>query len=134
MAQGKKKRNTGDTPSLEMTPMIDVVFQLLIFFIVTLKQNDILANLEALRPAPDSKNTEIKTEPITITIGREGFFFQGAIFSEERLKTSLGRIARTNPNVTILVKCTGNSYHGDLVKALDICNSVGLRNLSVFSL
>ena len=33
--------------------MIDVVFQLLIFFVVTLKQEDILAKLMASRPAPD---------------------------------------------------------------------------------
>ena len=38
---------------VEMTPMIDVVFQLLIFFVVTLKQEDILSKLMASRPAPD---------------------------------------------------------------------------------
>ena len=49
----KKQRKQGDNPALEMTPMIDVVFQLLIFFIVTLKQEDIFARLEVCRPAPD---------------------------------------------------------------------------------
>jgi biopolymer transport protein ExbD len=38
----QRKRNKGETPKLDMTPMIDVVFQLLIFFVVTLKQEDIL--------------------------------------------------------------------------------------------
>ena len=36
MKKQKKQRNKGDEATLEMTPMIDVVFQLLIFFIVTL--------------------------------------------------------------------------------------------------
>ena len=53
----KSRRKPGGNVALEMTPMIDVVFQLLIFFIVTLKQEDIMANLEALRPAPDSSHT-----------------------------------------------------------------------------
>ena len=39
-------RTNQERPALDMTAMIDCVFQLLIFFIVTLKQDDILANLE----------------------------------------------------------------------------------------
>ena len=44
-----KVKKTREDPKLEMTPMIDVVFQLLIFFIVTLQQEDILAHLDVLR-------------------------------------------------------------------------------------
>ena len=48
MAKKKEKnRNKGDELQLEMTPMIDVVFQLLIFFIVTLNQPDILSTLDS---------------------------------------------------------------------------------------
>ena len=128
------RRSRGDL-KLEMTPMIDVVFQLLIFFIVTLKQEDILSNLEALRPQPDqSPPKEIQKDPITVLIGRQGFFFEGAILTEAQLKNNLLRIARLDPNSMIIVKCTGDSAHGNLVRALDICNSVGLRELSVFSM
>lgn len=130
-----RRQKNSEECSLDMTPMIDVVFQLMIFFIVTLKQDDILSNLDALRPAPDpNAREELKAEPLTILVGREGLFFQGTVFSEDRLRISLAKIARTNPDQTVLVKCTGDSYHGDLVRALDVCNSVGLRNISVFSL
>jgi biopolymer transport protein ExbD len=135
MGKGRKQRNKGEKPSLEMTPMIDVVFQLLIFFIVTIKPKDILANLDALRPSPDpAPPKEINQEPITIAIGPQGFFFQGSLMTEARLATSLQKIARLDPNTTIIVKCTGDSPHGLLVRALDTCNSVNLRNLSVFSM
>lgn len=130
----KSRRNKGDNVALEMTPMIDVVFQLLIFFIVTLKQEDILSNLEALRPAPSSSSTEESEEPIQIQIGPLGFYFQGRIVKEADLRKSMSQIARINPEAMILVKCTGDSPHGYLVKALDICTSVGLRKMSVFSL
>ena len=79
----KSRRKPGDNVALEMTPMIDVVFQLLIFFIVTLKQEDIMANLEALRPAPDSSSSvEEKEDPIQILIGKEGLSFNGALVNE----------------------------------------------------
>ncbi len=135
MAKRTRKKKSADNVALEMTPMIDVVFQLLIFFIVTLKQEDILSNLEALRPQPDpTPPIDTPPEPITVSIGRQGFFFQGTIMTEERLKDNLLKIARLNPNSTIIIKCTGDSPHGLLVRALDTCNSVGLRKLSVFSL
>ena len=117
-----------------MTPMIDVVFQLLIFFIVTLKQEDILAQLEAMRPQPDPNPTPNPQEPLTILIGIQGLYFEGAIVTESRLQSSLERIARMNRDTTVVIKCEERSRHGTLVRALDICNKVGLRKLSVFSM
>ena len=49
----KRQRKEQEAAALEMTPMIDVVFQLLIFFIVTLKPEDICSHLDVSRPAPD---------------------------------------------------------------------------------
>lgn len=51
-AERHVRRGRRDVSRLEMTPMIDVVFQLLIFFLVTLRQEDILAQLQAMRPSP----------------------------------------------------------------------------------
>ena len=48
-----RKRPEGAQAELEMTPMIDVVFQLLIYFIVTTKPIDVITNLDVFRPAPD---------------------------------------------------------------------------------
>ena len=135
MAKGRKKRTSQEKPTLEMTPMIDCVFQLLIFFIVTLKQDDILANLDALRPAPDpNPQPKVQKDPLTVLIGPRGFVLQGAPKTESQLEYSLKRIAKSDPNTTVIVKCTGDSPHGLLVRALDVCNKVGLRNLSVFSM
>ena len=46
-----KEKSESREAKVEMTPMIDVVFQLLIFFVVTLKQEDILSRFSAARPA-----------------------------------------------------------------------------------
>ncbi len=117
-----------------MTPMIDCVFQLLIFFIVTLKENDILANLEALRPAPDPNPSDEIKEPITVSIGEHGFYFDGALLTQTQLESQLRRVARTDPQASIVIKCTNDSPHGYLVRVLDSCFKVGLHKLSVFSM
>ena len=139
MATGRKKRTNSDKVSLEMTPMIDVVFQLLIFFIVTLKQEDITAYLEAMRPMPDPNPGPVLQEPTTISIGKypDGknmIVLDGTGVTEPQLRERLSRMARTNSEVTIMIKCTDNSAHGILVRVLDVCNDVGLRKLAVFSM
>jgi biopolymer transport protein ExbD len=135
MARKKKDRNKGDEVKLEMTPMIDVVFQLLIFFIVTLKQEDILSQLEVLRPAPDTNTTpETQIEPITILVGRTGFVYRGRPVTESELNSSIARVAKYNTNAMVMVKCTLDSDHRWLVKALDICSRNNMTKLSVFSM
>ncbi len=131
----KKERNKGSEAKLEMTPMIDVVFQLLIFFICTLKQHDILAQLDAMRPAPDPNATPTDvTEPIKINIDARGIIFKGRPVNAQGLSRSLASIAKYNKKATIVINCEMNSKHGTLVEVLDVCNQNGLRSLAVFSL
>jgi biopolymer transport protein ExbD len=131
----RSRRNKGDNVALEMTPMIDVVFQLLIFFIVTLKQEDILSNLEALRPAPDSRPTaEENEDPLQILIGKEGLSFNGALVNEAQLEKNLQNIYKRNKEAMILIKSSGDAPHMFLVSALDVCSKVGLTKISIFSL
>lgn len=132
----KKERNKGGEAKLEMTPMIDVVFQLLIFFICTLKQTDILAQLDAMRPAPDSqaKPTDNLQEPTKITIDAKGIIFKGRPVTKQTLTRSLSQVAKYNKKATIMIQCEANSKHGTLVDVLDCCAVNGLTSLSIFSL
>lgn len=131
-----RKRND-DKPQLQMTPMIDVVFQLLIFFIVTLKPEDILSHLDISRPAPDpNQQTEQVENLIEIIVGhlQTGFSMNGRIMTAEQLEARLRELASYDKKAPVLIKCTGPSMHSKLVTVLDICWEIGLRNLSVFSM
>ena len=132
----KKERNKGSDAKLEMTPMIDVVFQLLIFFICTLKQHDILAQLDAMRPAPDpdARPNDDVTEPIKINIDARGIIFKGRPVNAQSLSRSLASIAKYNKKATIVINCEMNSKHGTLIEVLDACSQNGLNSLAVFSL
>ena len=83
---------SNEEPKVEMTPMIDVVFQLLIFFVVTLKQEDILAKLMASRPAPDpTAQPDKQPDLIDITVHKHGFIFKGKPVSLEGLDRHIAR-------------------------------------------
>ena len=131
----RKRRITNDTPELEMTPMIDVVFQLLIFFIVTLKKEDILSMLSAARPAPD-KDAIADQQPnvLNIEINKMGFVYRGTPVSRGLLERRLASIAVYDKGVSVVIRCTGDSPHKFLVQTLDVCHKLGLTNLAIFSM
>ncbi len=132
----QRKRNKGESPKLDMTPMIDVVFQLLIFFVVTLKQEDILSKLSAARPAP-SQDEKIKENPpdlLTIIVAPQGFLLNGRPMRKEELDRRIGEYAAISTTPMVVIKCTADSPHAFLVQALDICNKNKMTNLSIFSM
>jgi len=131
----KRREIKSDIPKLDMTPMIDVVFQLLIFFIVTLKQEDILSKLSTARPAPDSKADPRKQpETTTIIVEELGFVFNGRPMRLGELDRQLQRVAKFDKKGMVLIKCTKNSKHGLLVQALDLCHKNELTNIALFTM
>ena len=119
----------------EMTPMIDVVFQLLIFFVVTLKQEDILSRLMASRPAADSTaNKEDQPDLINIEINRWGFVVKGRKVTLSELDKQIRTFSEMSKKSNVLLRCTGDSPHEYLVEALDLCSKHGMNNLSIFSM
>ena len=133
-------RKPQENPALDMTPMIDVVFELIIFFVVTIKSEDLFSRLNANRPAPSSGSSESTSETtVTIEIGR-GRSADGVLVYNKRevkraeLDTNLREVARTSKKTPIIVKCAGDSPHKALVDVLDICYRNELFSVSIFTL
>ena len=134
-------RKPQDNPQLDMTPMIDVVFELIIFFVVTIKQEDLFTRLNANRPAPASSSSSSNESDTTVTIeigkGRDA---NGVLVYNKReirrgeLDQNLREVARTSKKTPIIVKCTEDSPHKALVDVLDICYRNQLFSVSIFTL
>jgi biopolymer transport protein ExbD len=133
----RRKRKKRDEPDAEvsMTPMIDVVFQLLIYFLVTFTTPDVLAHLDISRPAPDPSQTEQRIPPkmIRVNVYEEGFSLNGRAVDRQELASILNRLASFSTSQTVLITCAGKSDHAKLVDVLDICAESGLTQLSVVS-
>lgn len=132
-----RKRKGIDAPEgeLEMTPMIDVVFQLLIYFIVTIKPVDVVTNLDVFRPAPNPNQPPDTKPPNLLRLGvyQDGYTLNDNPVSLDAMDSALARIARIDAGQTIMITVSAFSEHGALVRALDLCAKNGLRSLSVVS-
>ena len=133
-------RKPQDNPALDMTPMIDVVFELIIFFVVTIKSEDLFSRLNANRPAPSNGSPSNESDTtVTIEVGK-GRSADGVLVYNKReikraeLDQNLREVARTSKKTPIIVKCTEDSPHKALVDVLDICYRNELFSVSIFTL
>jgi len=117
-----------------MTPMIDVVFQLIIFFVVTLKmtkdENEDIV-LEDGKHGPIVK--EMPPQTLIIELDRRGrISIHNAKMSREMLHSIIvGRINRfRNANFPILIRADYRTMHADVKNVMDVCTGAGIWKLS----
>ncbi len=136
--RGKRQRRFAGTDTdveVSMTPMIDVVFQLLIYFLVTFSTAEVLSFLDISRPAPDAAQ-EAQSPPadmIRIAVMENGYAINGRDVGDEELKVLLERLAAVSTKQTVLVNCDDQSFHGRLVDILDLCAANELSQIAVMS-
>ncbi len=162
----KKKKNSRETEgaALDMTPMIDVVFQLIIFFVVTLKTADSLnpdITLEYGRNGPEVRAKDFDTPPVVIEVmrytttypdpetvaknkylsaagkGVPGVYYSigGTILTEKQMKDLLRTIVKQRgTNIALHIRADKKAHHGDVRKVMDICGSLGLWKVSFLAI
>ena len=131
----KKRMVSLQAGELNLTAMIDVAFQLLAFFVMTMVPTDVLAHLDVTRPSPPPQGTITNLRPIFITVlPNDSYVLNDRSISKENLNNTLTTLGATDPEATIIVSCTPKSTHGKMVEVLDICAKAKLTSLSVVSL
>ncbi|MDZ8117973.1 ExbD/TolR family protein [Pontiella agarivorans] len=137
MMRGKKQRRFVGTDAeieVSMTPMIDVVFQLLIYFLVTFSTAEVLSFLDISRPAPDAaQSQQPPADMIRIGVFGKGVAINGREVSDEELSRLVARLAAVSKKQTVLVNCADESLHGRLINVLDLCAENGLTQIAVMS-
>ena len=129
-------RKPQENPALDMTPMIDVVFELIIFFVVTIKQEDIFSKLNANRPAPSSGPSQGSDDTsIEIDVGA-GRTLNGVILYKKReikldeLDKNLKEIARTSTKTPVIIRCAEDSPHKAVAQVMNACTENGIWKIS----
>jgi len=132
----KKRQAEWHAGELNLTAMIDVAFQLLNFFVITVKPVDVFANLDVFRPQADVV-TEQKVDPpptLEVLVYKEGYAMGRRPMGLPELDRKLEKIAGIDKSSMIIIKCTGDSTQAGLVSVLDLCAKNQLSKISIFSL
>ena len=129
-----KKPNNEDV-SLDMTPMIDVVFQLIIFFVVTLKMSDdkdTTIKLEDGKAGIPLTQEELPPSQLTIDIARNGrVSLSNITLSDQMLAQKIQeRKARYGTEFPCMIRADWRTKHRDVARVMGICSANGVWKLS----
>jgi biopolymer transport protein ExbD len=119
-----------DDVAMDMTPMIDMVFQLMIFFLVTIKMDqDQINETIKLAKAPHGPAIEERDpRTIIIEVDKRGRISLGGTYMRPELLKSIleGAVYKTGFGIPILIRGHLTTPHSDIRRVMDICSSVGL--------
>ncbi len=122
-------RTKRETITPDLTPLIDVVFILLIFFIVSsvFKKEELALVLDL--PSSQAQALEIKEKEIFIELSSDKLALFGKEVSLEDFDKQLSKI--DNKKRTIIVRIDKNVEYQRVVKILDTLQKYDLNNLSL---
>ena len=124
----------GAAATLSLTPLIDVVFLLLIFFLVTSEFEDEERRLDIVLPSATSAKPMIaKVREIVVDIDRGGgVFLAGQKTSIETLEDLLSRAVADNPSSQeVIIRADRGVAFQPVVDVMDVCNRTGVEKYSV---
>jgi len=125
---------TSSANTLSLTPLIDVVFLLLIFFLVTSEFENEERRLDIVLPSATTAVPMIsKPREIVIDIDREGtVFLSGQPTSLGELQKLLKVAAASNPtNQSVVIRADRSTAFQPVVNVMDLCNRSGISDYSV---
>ena len=128
----RRKHRANDEAEINITPMLDIVFIMLIFFIVTtsfVKEK----GLEVSRPSstPPKEITQSKG-PIVIKIDANGnITLKGRMLENMAVEANLEREKAEKPESPLIVAAHPEAETDSLVTVLDAAKAVGIGSVSV---
>jgi len=117
--------------SLDITPIVDTVFNLLIFFALSL--NFIVSpGITVSLPQAVSEEIIREREELIITMNAEnGIFVGGRQHTPEELFLFFAHAARKNKESLVIIQADQKSAHGSVVKVMDMAKRAGLKRLAI---
>ena len=126
------KRNVKlENVNLNLTPLIDIVFLLLVFFMLTANfiQNE---GVKINVPKTKSSPSEVKKENLIIYLTRDNkIYFKGKFISEDELFNELKLEIESNPDKIVILKSDKKALVEYAVKILDIAKRAGAKKFVI---
>lgn len=118
---------------LNITPLLDLAFVLLVIFIITTPQlmNNLELNLPSSRPLPPATNTP-RPKVNTIVVKADGkVTFNDAAASLDQLRLWLDQMRKEEPEAGVVVRGSSQVDYQNVVNVLDIISQLNITKLGI---
>lgn len=126
--------STQDDVDINLTALIDVVFTLIIFFVVTTSFNNRSA-LKITLPSSQASQAEQQNKPLIILVDKSGNYFVGntALVRNDlsSLKEAISQQAGNDKKRTIVIQADAKTSHQSVITAMDAIGQLGFSHISI---
>ncbi len=131
-SRSRSKRRKKGNGAFSLSAMIDVVFLLLMFFVATYQKQLVEAHLAIDHPlTPTKVNSILKLDA---EVHPDGYHYMGQRSDLVAIEEKLANIVVRDPETQFFIKVNPSAKEGQLVRLLDICAKVNMKNLNVLTL
>mgnify|MGYP001167827953 CR=1 FL=1 len=130
MRNRHSRRESGSVAEINMTPLIDMVFILLIFFIVTTSfVNE--TGVDVNRPSAETAvNKELANIMVAITSSGE-INIGGRVVDRRAVRANIERLHAENPEGSVIIIADKDAKTGLLIEVMDQARLAGIANVSI---
>jgi len=116
---------------IEIIPLIDTIFFLLVFFMMTSLSMAVYRGMPVNLPKAASGQHEVK-ENAALTVTKDGeLFLDKQPIAWEALPSRLTALITANPDLTVIVNADEDVPHGRVVEAMDAARGAGVGRMAI---
>ncbi|WCE28856.1 ExbD/TolR family protein [Vibrio sp. SCSIO 43137] len=125
-----RRQHKAEEAQVDLTPMLDIVFIMLIFFIVTssfVRESGVEVN------RPQASNVVSQKEAgifIAITSAND-IYIDKRVVDAERVQATLEHLLLDKPGASLVIQADEHAYNGTVVKVMDAAKSAGVVNIAL---
>ena len=124
-ASAKKK------PRIEIIPMIDTMFFLLVFFMIATLSMTIQHGMPVSLPTAESSTDQI-AEHVSLTLTREGtLYYKKEAITLQKLERRLTNLQQSSSAPSLLINADEQVPHGQVIKVMDLIRLSGITTMSI---
>ncbi len=127
-----QRRYEDDVEVIQLAPLVDIVFVILIFFMTTAVYGTLESEVDITLPTADSATPIERTQgEIIINVKRDGsIVLNNRVLDVPELQDILKRVAENFPGGAVIIRGDGSASLGRAIAVLNCCRNADIQNVS----
>lgn len=124
-------RRAPEKARIEIIPMIDIIFFLLVFFMISTLSMTINRGLSVNLPKAASSHKDLR-ESVNITVTRDGAIFlnkESMLLPD--IATKVQAALQKDPELLAIITADDQAFHGTIVEVMDTIRLAGVSRLAI---
>ena len=118
-------------PRIEIIPMIDTMFFLLVFFMIATLAMTIQHGMPVSLPTAES-STDTMAEHVSLTLTREGrLYYNKEAITLQELEMRLANLRQSSSDPSLLINADEQVPHGRVIKVMDLIRLSGITSMGI---